>query len=69
MRSSGTEPSSVILRQKVVSKVGKWGPKNTKLGWSQKGWCDKPTKLHFQLIEYWKDYSFGVGKKTKKNFT
>ena len=50
MRISGTEPSSVILSQKVVSKVGKWYLKSAKTSWSQKGWCNKPTKLQFQLI-------------------
>ena len=30
MRISGTEPSSVILSQKIASKVGKRCPKQTK---------------------------------------
>ena len=50
-RISGTEPSSVILSQtgslnswKVVTK------KCLKTSRSQKGWCNKPTKLQFQSI-------------------
>ena len=50
MRISGTEPSSVILPNKVVSKVKNWCPKSVKTSWSQKGWCNKPTKLEFQSI-------------------
>ena len=49
IRISGNEPSSVILSQKgFVSKVGKWCTKSAKTSWSQKGWCNKPTKLQFQ---------------------
>ena len=50
MRISGTEPSSVILSQKGFSKIEKKCPKRTKTSWSQKGWCNKPTKLQFQTI-------------------
>ena len=50
MRISGTEPSSVILSQKVFSKVEKRCPKRTETSLSQKGWCNKPTKLQFQSI-------------------
>ena len=49
MRISGTEPSSVILSQKKeFSKVEKSCPKRAKTSGSQKGWCNKPTKLQFQ---------------------
>ena len=50
MRISGTEPSSVILSQKCISKVEKRCLKRAKTSWSQKGWCNKPTKLQFQTI-------------------
>ena len=50
MRISGTEPSSVILSQKVFSKVEKRCPKRTKTSLSQKGRCNKPQKLQFQSI-------------------
>ena len=50
-RISGTEPSSVILIQTcIVSKVEKQLPKSAKTSWSQKGWCNKPTKLQFQSL-------------------
>ena len=49
MHISGTEPSSVILSQIVILKSLKW-PKNAEETWSQKGWCNKPTKLQFQSI-------------------
>ena len=32
------------------SKNLKWLPKSSKTGWSQKRWCNKPTKLQFQSI-------------------
>ena len=35
---------------KVVSKVDNWCPKSAETSWSQKGWCNKPTKLQFQTI-------------------
>ena len=34
----------MILSQNVLLKVGNWCPKSVK---SQKGWCNKPTKLQF----------------------
>ena len=49
MRISGTEPSSMILSQKnEFSKVEKRCRKRAKTSWSQKVWCNKPTKLQFQ---------------------
>ena len=51
MRISGTEPSSVFLNQtKLFEELKKWCPKSTETSWSQKGWCNKPTKLQFQSI-------------------
>ena len=50
MRISGTEPTSVILRQKSNLKSWKVMPKNAQTSFSQKGWCNKPTKLQFQSI-------------------
>ena len=50
MRISGNEPSSVILSQnKVVSNV-KMISQTCQIKLSQKGWCNKPTKLQFQSI-------------------
>ena len=45
MQISGIEPSSVIL-----GIVKDWDdmPTNAKTNWSQKEWCNKPTKLQFQ---------------------
>ena len=49
MRISGTEPSSVILSQnELFSKNEKRCPKRAETSWSQKGWCNIPTKLQFQ---------------------
>ena len=51
MRISGTEPSSVILSQKRnFQTFAKRCPKRAKTSRSQKGWCNKPTKLQFQTI-------------------
>ena len=36
--------------QKETKRDKNGGPKVTKTSWSQKGWCNKPTKLQFQLI-------------------
>ena len=44
---SGTEPSSVVLSQS--SNFKSWKEMSQKR-WSQKGWCNKPTKLQFQTI-------------------
>ena len=38
MRISGTEPLSVIL-----------GSESVKISLSQKGWCNKPTKITFSI--------------------
>ena len=51
MEHSGTEPSSVILSQTCSIKSWKVMTKTClKTSWSQKGWCNKPTKLQFQWI-------------------
>ena len=48
MRISGIEPSPVILIQtKKVKKLKSDAQKCAKTNWSQKGWCNKPTKLQF----------------------
>ena len=45
MRISGNEPSSVILSQR------KWFQKLKMMVWKcQRGWCNKPTILHFQSV-------------------
>ena len=36
--------------KKVVSKIENDCPEVSKTSWSQKGWCNKPTKLQFQSI-------------------
>ena len=56
MRISGIEPSSVILSQTMkFKKLKSNDPKELlKTSWSQKGWCNKPTKLQFQTILTWK---------------
>ena len=51
MRISGNEPSSVILSQtKWIQKLKMIARISAKTSWSQKGWCNKPTELQFQLI-------------------
>ena len=51
MRISGTEPSSAILSQtEKFQKLKIDAPKVPKTNWSQKGLCNKPTKLKFQSI-------------------
>ena len=50
MRISGNEPSSVILRQTKWFQKWKCWPKSAKTSWSQKGWCNNPTKLQFKSI-------------------
>ena len=50
MRISGNEPSSVILSQTEKFKKFKSDAKKCKNKRSQKGWCNKPTKLEFQSI-------------------
>ena len=50
MRISGIEPSSVILSQTKYFKDWKVMPKSAETSLSQKGWCNKPTKLQFQSI-------------------
>ena len=55
MRISANEPSSVILSQtKWFQKVENDGPKCINKA-KPKGWCNKPTKLQFQAINfsYW----------------
>ena len=52
MRISGTEHSSVILSQTMLLKI-RWKlmpQKCLNTSWSQKGWCNQPTELQFQLI-------------------
>ena len=51
MRISGTELSSVILGQTIKSNFKSWKGMSKKCqnkSWSQKGWCNKPSKLQFQ---------------------
>ena len=50
MRISGTEPSSVIFAKESCLNVEKWCHKSAKTRWSQKEWCNKPTKLQFESI-------------------
>ena len=52
MRISGIEPSSVILSQTKLFQKLKWLPEsaNQAKSWSQKGCCNKPTKLKFLSI-------------------
>ena len=50
MRISGNERSSVILRHTKQLKSLKYWSKSDKTGWIRKGWCNKATKLQFQLI-------------------
>ena len=66
MRISGNEPSSVILLQTFGFKSRKCWPESAKTSFSQKGWCNKPTKLKFQskfqfklLHITFKEYSSG----------
>ena len=47
-------PHQWSIAKKVFSKVEKRYPKRAKTSWSQKGWCNKPTKLQFQTILTWK---------------
>ena len=50
MRISDNEPSSVILSQTKLLQSWNDCPKVSKPSWSQKGWCNKPTKLQFLSI-------------------
>ena len=50
IRISGTEPHQWSLAKNVVSKVEKRSTKSGKTSWSQKGWCNKLTKLQFRWI-------------------
>ena len=43
-------PHQWSLAKHVISKVEKRCPKRAKTSSSQKGWCNKPTKLQFQTI-------------------
>ena len=51
LRISGTEPSSVIPSQtEYFQKLKIDATKVSNTSWSQKGWCNKATKLQFQSI-------------------
>ena len=51
MHISGTEPSSVILSQRVnLKKLKSNDQKLHKQTETKKGWCNKRTKLPFQSI-------------------
>ena len=50
VRISGTEPSSVILSQRVSLKSWKVITKIALTSWSQKRWFNKPTNLQYQSI-------------------
>ena len=49
MRISGNEPSSVIHGQTKEALKLKTVVESAKTSWSQKGCCNKPTKLQFQF--------------------
>ena len=49
MRILGYEPSSVILGQTKKFKSWKRWTESAKTSWSQKGWCNKPIKLQFEI--------------------
>ena len=52
MWMSGTEPSSVILSQSVVSKIEKIRPKMPKTSLRKRGWCISSRKLRFNQFCY-----------------
>ena len=54
MRIPGIESSSVFLISTESGfKIWKWWSESFQTSCSQKGWCEKPTKLQFQLVFIW----------------
>ena len=45
---SGNEPHQWSFAKQSGFKSRKCWPESAKTSWSQKGWCNKPTKLQFQ---------------------